>query len=167
MSAETRSVGERVSLLTNDITALSKKVPPAGTLPCRKNFTLPNCRRADTASPHGKCYNTLPAALVLPIGRTHSQPPLLQINDNWELCDDDSATSDTSDTRVSQESQEDFEVKVIHSSQLDNHHMIVVSSPPYDRPPSDGDSSSCEQLHLEHESDIEDVFDNTSTLLQT
>ena len=168
MSIETRNVCKRVSMLSQDISVLSKNLPSSENTN-KKNLTLPSdCRRAITdSSPRNKLYNTLP--LVLPFGRTHSQPPLVQINDVWEDQEMDSETSDGSDARVSQESQEDYEVKVIHSSRLDSHHQLIVVTSPYDELQHDDEEETSDQLEQEDGEfdNEEDVFDNSLLASQT
>ncbi len=183
MSLETRIVGRRVSSLSQDIMVLSDQLPQTADNN-RKNLTLPNecCRRTSTdwtshqTTENGrKKYNTLP--LVLPIERALSQPPpLVQINDVWangeetivnnmECVDELSITEQTSD---SQDSQEDFEVKLIHSGKLDNHHQIVLTTNTYDLTLNDGEEeeergSSCEG---DSENELE-VFDNSPLTSQS
>lgn len=169
-----------------------------------KMLTLPQemPQRADnnlltaTSSCTRPQYHTLP--LVLPMTRAHSQPLSHHVMHNWTTeiksmtAGDREELSGTSTSRtgehqqqqgsgeeshsdgVSQESQEDFEVKVIHSSLLDNHHhMIVVSSPcpsAKDLHSSSDESlndmyTSNEKKHVDETSefplplDMEDVFD--------
>ncbi len=161
MSAETRNVGKRVSVLSKDITVLSNKAPNSQQTQ-GKHLTMPDCRRNDTDSttvPSRIQYNTLP--LVLPIERTHSQPPppLLQINDVWADTESwmNGSGEDSGDNHVSQGSEEDFEVQIIKSSKFDSHHMIMLSSL-IDQRLSDDNLSD----HYESDDHNEDVFSDNS-----
>ena len=159
MSAETRSVGRRVSTLTQDITVLSNKTPLNNDY-----LTISDCRSRsnldadDMAERLQKEYCTIP--MLLPIERTHSQPPLLQINDVWES-DYIVGDENSSDNHISPGSNEEFEVQVIKSSRFENHHTIMITSPNDRLFSDDGSSDNLENNYCsDHD---EDVFDNSQT----
>ena len=152
MSAENRSVGKRVSMLSQEVTNLSKKMPPAKACPS-KSLTIPNGQGPLMARFHHlHAYSTLPSSL--PIERTHSQPPLIQV-DSWDSRHS-SVSSESSDTPISQCSQDDFDPKVIHSTQVDNRHQIITLT--LSRGDNGDSNESLEQEDKYLEGDEEDVF---------
>ena len=81
-----------------------------------------------------------------------------------ECVDELSITDQT--TSGSQDSQEDFEVKVIHSGKLDNHHLLVLTTGSYDSTVNEGEDEeergSCGEGDSENESDVFDSSPLTS-----